>query len=433
MNRGSMRSAGAGAVLPSSRRASVGINSELAAPLRRLTHQDWSRVEPWKLSRSQALRGAASHRASVGVIPSSRRACVGIVLDALRLLGSATPAWLERVLTEQDDGTIPTTTLLRSKTFSCRSITQTSSNAVLRIGIIPSFLENSQNLASTAKASASKTSTSKKSTSKTKHPEGLGYVLYTLIWAGERFLAQQTEDEEDEEEDEDAEDDDDAALPLPPVLRAFADKSFPPLWLPDCPEDCEAWKDHWEELRKKFPRDVEYSNDALKAKFGKSDAETFFATEAVKHGWLTILDTLITSQLESSGHTFRVYYADTGFETSRVAGKYPHVDAWSGDKLEVLRFLFGADVVRQVLPYPLTIWWGYVMSKYVEREKATAGRQRTRYDTLCKKITGFLGENFLMGSDDAAKKFTPRELTQAIKLLRQCSETLEWEILTKGR
>ncbi|KAJ7732883.1 hypothetical protein B0H16DRAFT_1769962 [Mycena metata] len=280
------------------------------------------------------------------------------------------------------------------------------------------------------KASTSKASTSKASTSKAPRLplEGLGFILSTLIWAGERVVAK-AEEEEEEEEDED-EDEDDVPLLLPPALRSFVAQGFPPLWLESCPESHAEWKEHWTPLREKFPCGQEYANERLKAKFGKSAAQQFFIDQAVKNGWPAILDGLITTQLESRGKTFKTLYADPGFETSRMTGKYPSVEQWSESKAEVLRYLFGTDLVRTIVPQPLSIWWGYVMSKYVEREKVAAGRQRNKYEALCKKIMALLGEDFLMGSDDAAKKFTARKCGAAIKILRQISGLLEWEILT---
>ncbi|KAJ7775269.1 hypothetical protein B0H16DRAFT_40833 [Mycena metata] len=266
------------------------------------------------------------------------------------------------------------------------------------------------------KPSTSKASTSKASTSKTtSSPEGLGFILSTLIWAGERVVAKAAEEEAEEEEDED---EDNVPLLLPPALRTFVAQGFPPLWLESCPESHAEWKKHWTALREKFPRGQEYANERLKAKFGKSAAQQFFIGQAVKNGWPAILDGLITTQLESRAKTFKTLYADPGFKTSRMTGKYPSVEQWSESKAKVLHYLFGTDLVRTIIPQPLLIWWGYVMSKYVEREKVAAGRQRNKYEALCKEITALLGEDFLMGLDDAAKKFTAKECGAAIRILR---------------
>ncbi|KAJ7026326.1 hypothetical protein C8F04DRAFT_1190644 [Mycena alexandri] len=297
------------------------------------------RLESWNLLGSQVPMGWSEFR----MIPT----------DTVPMLGNVAPVWVEQAPIEQDDRTNLMTTLLARL------------SPVSHMSLTPAFGVGTILLFSHTMASTSKASTSKTSTSKTKHPERLGYLLYTLIWAGEHILAQQTDEEDEDEEDNN----NNAVLPLPLALHTFRDKAYPPLWLLDCPGDCKEWKDHWKELRKKFPRGPEHSNNTLKAKFGKSDAETFFAGEAVKHRWLTILDTL----------------------------------------------------------------WGYIMLKYVKRAKATAGRQQNKYDTLFKKIMGLLGENFLMGLDNATKKFTPWECIQVIKLLRQCSETLDWEVLTKDK
>ncbi|KAJ7167926.1 hypothetical protein C8R46DRAFT_258709 [Mycena filopes] len=212
-----------------------------------------------------------------------------------------------------------------------------------------------------------------------RRPEGLGFPLYTLIFAGDLLVKAAATEAEDEDGDNNPE------PVLPPAMRAFTDKGFPPLWLPACPPELPQWKPHWQALRKKFPLNNTYTNESLRAKFGKSEAETVFSEAAVENGWLTVLDSLVETELERTGKSFKKVYADSGFDLGRSQGKYPGIECWTDCRRDVLRFLFGSYLVAAIPPPPLIKWWGYVMSKYVERKKGKAQRQGPKFEMLAAK------------------------------------------------
>lgn len=117
----------------------------------------------------------------------------------------------------------------------------------------------------------------------------------------------------------------------------------------------------------------------------------------------------------------------------RFRDKMPDSSSWDTMKHAILRELFnvGQNVIRNMLDQPIALFWGWWMSKEIDRNGAERRRAMQSLEAAVQKTENLLGEDFIAGGEDVAKKFKPKACTSAIRVLRVASGKLRWAILTE--
>jgi hypothetical protein len=134
--------------------------------------------------------------------------------------------------------------------------------------------------------------------------------------------------------------------------------------------------------------------------------------------------------LDQIGRSVREVY-NTAVRCEEVDNSWwPGVDNFSGDRDNVLKYLWGSDAVGSVgASDPLKLWWGNTLSRLIEKDKKARDRAKPKLGKLLGEVEKLLGVDFLRGSDEAAAKFSTSTLLTALRKLIAASELLGWEVL----
>ncbi|KAJ7700579.1 hypothetical protein B0H14DRAFT_2648722, partial [Mycena olivaceomarginata] len=183
-----------------------------------------------------------------------------------------------------------------------------------------------------------------------------------------------------------------------PMAETLEKANFPPIWQSACPADAEdLWGAEWDDICSLFD-DVD----------GRFDSTSSTKPEPRDGG--PDMDGLVAKQLDQIGRSVREVY-NTAVRGEEVEDSWwPGVDVYSGDRDNVLKYLWGSDAVGS-------------------KDKKARDRAKLKLGKLLGEVEKLLGVDFLRGSDEAAAKFTTSTLLTALRKLIAASELLGWEVL----